>query len=78
MGADGTFEDSRRIGGILGYRKGTFSVSGSSLTLSFDGGSGSQTYAFSFGSAADGGGKEFETLLLRGTGLSFLLTRKAD
>ena len=76
--AEGTFDDSRRIGGIGGFRKGTFSVSGDKVTLTYDKGKGSQTYAFSFGENADADGKKFKTLLLRGTGLSFLLTRKEN
>ena len=73
---DGSFEDNRRIGGIGGFRKGTFSASGDRLTLKYDGGKSSQTYTFAFGTSKDRDGKSFETLLLRGTGLSFLLTRK--
>ncbi len=76
LSADGTFEDNRRIGGIGGFRTGTFTVKGDQLTLSFDGGKNTQTYAFSFGTSKDNAGKEFRTLLLKGTGLSFLLTRK--
>jgi hypothetical protein len=74
--ADGTFEDNRRIGGIGGFRKGSYSVSGERVTLKYDGGKSSQTYTFAFGTQQDRTGKAFETLLLRGTGLSFLLTRK--
>jgi hypothetical protein len=73
---DGSFEDNRRIGGIGGFRKGTFSVSGNRVTLKYDGGKSSQTYTYAFGTGKDRDGKTFETLLLRGTGLSFLLTRK--
>jgi hypothetical protein len=73
---DGKFDDSRRIGGIGGYRKGTYKVSGDKLTLSYDGGKNSQTYVFSFGTSTDAAGKSFTTLLLRGTGLSFVLTKK--
>jgi hypothetical protein len=74
--ADGSFDDSRRIGGIGGFRKGSYSVSGDRLTLKYDGGKSSQTYTFAFGTSTDRDGKAFQTLLLRGTGLSFVLTRK--
>jgi hypothetical protein len=74
--ADGKFDDSRRIGGIGGFRKGTYAASGDKLTLTYDGGKGTQTYSFSFGKSKDVAGKEFATLLLRGTGLSFVLTKK--
>lgn len=77
IAAAGTFEDNRRIGGIGGFRKGSYRVSGDAVTLTYNGGSSAQTYRFSFGSAVDSDGKPVETLLLRGTGLSFLLTRKA-
>jgi hypothetical protein len=75
---DGKFEDSRRIGGIGGFRAGSFKVIGDKLTLTFDGGTNSQTYSFSFGTSKDRVGKEFTTLLLRGQGLSFILTEKVD
>lgn len=75
--ADGTFTDNRRIGGIGGFRKGTYDVSGDKLTLKFDGGKNTQTYTFSFGTSTDKAGKTFKTLLLRGTGLSFVLTKKS-
>lgn len=74
--SDGKFDDSRRIGGIGGFRRGTFSVKGDQLTLKFDDGKNSQTYTFSFGTKRDKDGKEFKTLLLRGNDLSFLLTKK--
>ncbi|HYE72441.1 MAG TPA: lipocalin family protein [Blastocatellia bacterium] len=74
--SDGKFDDSRRIGGIGGFRRGTFSVRGDQLTLKFDDGKNSQTYRFSFGTKRDKDGKEFKTLLLRGNDLSFLLTKK--
>ncbi len=77
IAAGGTFEDNRRIGGIGGFRKGSYRVSGDAVTLTYDGGSSTQTYQFSFGSAVDSDGKAVETLLLKGTGLSFLLTRQA-
>jgi hypothetical protein len=74
--SDGKFDDSRRIGGIGGFRRGSFSVKGDQLTLKFDDGKNSQTYSFSFGTKRDKDGKEFKTLLLRGNDLSFLLTKK--
>lgn len=74
--SDGKFDDSRRIGGIGGFRRGAFSVKGDQLTLKFDDGKNSQTYTFSFGAKRDKDGKEFKTLLLRGNDLSFLLTKK--
>jgi hypothetical protein len=73
---NGMFDDSRRIGGIGGFRKGSYTVSGDKLTLAYDGGKNTQTYTFSLGTAKDKDGKEFATLLLRGQGLSFLLTKK--
>lgn len=76
LNQDGTFEDNRRIGGIGGFRKGKFRVAGDQLTLNFDGGKNSQTYAYSFDSSRDEDGQEIKTLLLKGTGLSFLLTKK--
>ena len=72
----GKFDDSRRIGGIGGFRRGTFSVKGDQLTLKFDDGKNSQTYSFSFGTKRDKDGKEFKTLLLKGNDLSFLLTKQ--
>ena len=72
--ADGKFEDNRYIGGIGGFRKGSYRVSGDKLTLNSDNGD-TQTYRFSFGTTQSGG-KKVETLLLRGTGLSFILGRK--
>ncbi|MBI2571785.1 MAG: hypothetical protein HYV63_32650 [Candidatus Schekmanbacteria bacterium] len=76
--ADGTFEDSRYIGGIGGFRKGTFTIEGEQLRLTFDEGGNTQTYAFTLGAASDADGKQLDTLLLDGQGLSFLLTRKGD
>ena len=74
--ADGTFEDNRRIGGIGGFRKGTYAVKADQVVLTFDGGKNTQTYAISFGTQKDKSGIELQTLLLKGTGLSFLLTKK--
>lgn len=76
--ADGTFDDSRKIGGIGGYRKGTYTVADDKLTLAYDGGQSQQTYTISFGTSTDTEGNTFATLLLRGNSLSFLLTKKAS
>jgi hypothetical protein len=73
--ADATFTDNRYIGGIGAFREGTFTIEGTSLTLTFDGGASTQVYSFSLSSAVDADGKVFDTLLLAGDGLSFLLTR---
>ena len=76
---NGKFEDNRRIGGIGGFRKGSWSATNDKLTLKFDDGKNTQTYGYSFGTRKDKkGGKDLETLLLRGNDLSFLLTRKAE
>jgi hypothetical protein len=74
--AGGKFEDTRYIGGIGGFRKGSYSVSGDKLTLTFDDGKGTQSFNFSFGTTNDSTGKQIDTLLLRGSGLSYLLGRK--
>jgi hypothetical protein len=76
ISSDGKFDDSRRIGGIGGFRRGTFTVKGDQLTLKFDDGKNSQTYTISFGTQKDKTGKEFKTLILKGNDLSFLLTKK--
>ena len=73
---DDTFEDSRYLAGNnAGYRTGTFSVSGDMLTLK-DERSGSQTFTFHVGAARDADNQNITTLTLKGSGLSYLLTKK--
>lgn len=75
LNADGTFEDNRYLGGVHGYRTGTFKVSGDTLTLK-DEGSGSQNFSFYVGAAKDSEDQKITTLTLKGTGISYLLTKK--
>lgn len=76
LNSDGTFEDTRYIGGILGYRKGTFRVSGEQLILTDEKSGDSQSFTFYIGAAKDGDNEQFTALTLKGNGISYLLTKK--
>ena len=77
--ASGSYEDNHRIAGILTFTKGSWSMSGDSLTLTPTAGTGSpMTYATHVGPHKDKEGKEFTALTLKASGgLTFMLTKES-
>jgi hypothetical protein len=79
--ADGKFQQSRRIGGVLNPGKGTYTVQKDRLVLKYADGSKPDTYTFQIGSHTDSQGTKFKALTLTskssdGSGFKYLLTKK--
>lgn len=78
--ADGKFEQSRRIGGILNPGKGTYAVKGDQITLTYADGSKTDKYTFIVGDHTDSEGTKFKALTLTsksddGSSFKYLLTK---
>jgi hypothetical protein len=81
--ADGKFQQSRRIGGVLNPGKGSYTVKKDQLVLKYADGSKSDTYTFTLGSHTDSKGTKFKALTLTskskdGSGFKYLLTKKSE
>jgi hypothetical protein len=79
--ADGKFQQSRRIGGVLNPGKGTYTIKKDQLVLKYADGSKSDIYSFKLGSHTDSKGTKFKALTLvskskDGSGFKYLLTKK--
>ena len=80
LDANGQFEQSRRIGGILNGGKGNYTVKGDIVVLKYSDGSKSDTYTFSVGEHVDSAGTKFKALTLLsksadGSSFKYLLTK---